>query len=107
MYYFPGLSAIEAEKWCEGGVMVACQNAKDSVTLSGPKEAMEKVMEKLTAAEVFCRAVRSEGVAFHHPSLRAAAPRLLQELTRVSGGRVDCLPAFELFFSIWQKGRAL
>lgn len=78
-----GLSASEAEKWCEGSVMVACRNSKDSVTLSGPKEAMEKVMEKLTAAEVFCRAVRSEGVAFHHPSLRAAAPRLLQELTKV------------------------
>lgn len=80
---FLGLGASEAEKWCEDGVVVACHNALDSVTLSGPKEAMEKVMEKLTAAEVFCRAVRSEGVAFHHPSLKAAAPQLLQELTKV------------------------
>lgn len=82
-FFLPGLSASEAEKWCEGGVVVACHNSKDSVTLSGPKEAIEKVMEKLTAAEVFCRAVRSEGIAFHHPSLQAAAPRLLQELTKV------------------------
>ncbi|XP_063877296.1 fatty acid synthase-like isoform X1 [Scylla paramamosain] len=78
-----GLSASEAEKWCQDGVVVACHNAKDSVTLSGPKDAMKSVMDKLIAAEVFCRAVRSEGVAFHHPSLRAAAPRLLEELTKV------------------------
>lgn len=83
LYLHLGLSASEAEKWCQDGVVVACHNAKDSVTLSGPKDAMKTIMDKLTAAEVFCRAVRSEGVAFHHPSLRAAAPRLLEELTKV------------------------
>lgn len=63
--------------------MVACHNAHDSVTLSGPKEAIEEVLEKLTAEGIFCRAVKSEGVAFHHPSLKAAAPCLLQELSKV------------------------
>lgn len=78
-----GLSAEAAEKWCKDGVVVACHNAHDSVTLSGPKEAIEEVLEKLTAEGIFCRAVKSEGVAFHHPSLKAAAPCLLQELSKV------------------------
>ncbi|KAG7154441.1 Fatty acid synthase-like [Homarus americanus] len=78
-----GLGAAEAEKWCKDGVIVACHNAHDSVTLSGPKEAIEAVLEKLSAEGIFCRAVNSEGVAFHHPSLKAAAPRLLKELIKV------------------------
>lgn len=78
-----GLNATEAEKWIEGDVVVACHNAHDSVTISGPKEITEKVMEKITAEGIFCRGVRSENVAFHHPSLKAAAPRLLEELSKV------------------------
>lgn len=81
-----GLSAAEASSYCKDGVVVACHNASDSVTLSGPKEAIEAVLEKLTAEDIFCRAVQSEGVAFHHPTLKAAAPRLLEELTKVSEG---------------------
>lgn len=78
-----GLSAEEAERWVEDGVVVACHNAHDSVTISGPKEATERVMEKITAEGIFCRGVRSENVAFHHPTLKAAAPRLLEELAKV------------------------
>ncbi|XP_068233154.1 fatty acid synthase [Palaemon carinicauda] len=78
-----GLSAEEAEKRCRDGVIVACHNAHDSVTISGPKEAIDSIIEELTTEGIFCRAVRSEGVAFHHPSLRAAAPRLLEELQKI------------------------
>lgn len=78
-----GLSATEAEKWCKDDVIVACHNGHNSVTLSGSKAAIEEVSERLNDQGVFCRAVKSEGVAFHHPSLRAAAPCLLQELSKV------------------------
>lgn len=84
LFFIAGLSAEEAERWVEDGVVVACHNAHDSVTISGPKEATEKVMEKISAEGIFCRGVRSENVAFHHPTLKAAAPRLLEELTKVS-----------------------
>ncbi|XP_071547019.1 fatty acid synthase-like [Panulirus ornatus] len=78
-----GLSAAEASKYCKDGVVVACHNAHDSVTLSGPKENIGAVLEKLSVEDIFCRAVQSEGVAFHHPTLKAAAPRLLEELTKL------------------------
>ncbi|KAK3875727.1 hypothetical protein Pcinc_019416 [Petrolisthes cinctipes] len=78
-----GLNAAEAEKWCKDGVVVACHNGHDSVTISGPKAAIEEVSEELTNEGIFCRAVKSEGVAFHHPSLKAAAPQLFEELSKV------------------------
>nr|XP_045622655.1 fatty acid synthase-like [Procambarus clarkii] len=78
-----GLSAQEAEKWCKDGVIVACHNAHDSVTLSGPQDAIKEVLEKLTSDGIFCRAVKSEGVAFHHPSLKSAAPCLFRELSKI------------------------
>lgn len=64
-------------------MVVACHNGHDSVTISGPKTAVEKVSEQLTNEGIFCRAVKSEGVAFHHPSLKAAAPQLFKELSKV------------------------
>nr|QDK64693.1 fatty acid synthase [Macrobrachium nipponense] len=78
-----GLTVEEAEKRCRDGVIVACHNAHDSVTMSGPKEAIDSIIEELSAEGIFCRGVRSEGVAFHHPSLKAAAPRLLEELQKI------------------------
>ena len=81
---FSGLSKDEAQKYCDGtDIIVACHNAHDSVTISGPKEQVSLVQKKLDEDGVFCRSVRSEGVAFHHPTLKAAAPRLLSELQKV------------------------
>ncbi|KAK7080814.1 hypothetical protein SK128_019451 [Halocaridina rubra] len=78
-----GLSVSEAEKRCHSGVIVACHNAHDSVTISGPRDAVDSIIEELSAEDIFCRGVRSEGVAFHHPTLKAAAPKLLAELQKV------------------------
>ncbi|XP_076049052.1 fatty acid synthase-like [Oratosquilla oratoria] len=78
-----GLSMEEAEPYCKDGIIVACNNAVDSVTISGPVEPMQKLQEELEEKGVFCRSVKSEGVAFHHPSLQAAAPKLLQELKKL------------------------
>ncbi|CAL4149895.1 unnamed protein product [Meganyctiphanes norvegica] len=78
-----GLGVEEAEKYCRDGVVVACHNSNKSVTISGPKEALHSIVEQLTAEGIFARAVQSEGIAFHHPSLQGAAPRLLKELTNL------------------------
>ena len=81
-----GLSVEEAEKWCKNhasAVVVACHNSSNSVTISGPKDEVDLLKEKFDSEGIFCRAVNSGGIAFHHPSLRKAAPRLLAELQKV------------------------
>lgn len=65
-------------------VTVACRNSANSVTISGPTKDVEAVKEKLDNEGVFCRSVDSGGIAFHHASVRKAAPRLLAELQKVN-----------------------
>lgn len=76
---------MEAENWIpkDSSVIVACKNSSSSVTISGPKEEVESIQKKLEAEAVFCRAVNSGGIAFHHSNLRKAAPKLLDELQKV------------------------
>ena len=67
----------------------ACQNAADSVTVSGPSEAVAAFVTQLQAEEVFVRTVNSSGVAFHSRYVAGAAPRLREALEKVRGIRGD------------------
>ena len=61
----------------------ACQNAADSVTVSGPSDAVAAFVAQLQAEDVFAKMVNSSGVAFHSRYIAEAAPRLREALEKV------------------------
>ncbi|XP_037093774.1 LOW QUALITY PROTEIN: fatty acid synthase-like [Pollicipes pollicipes] len=78
-----GLSWEEARRRCPPGIVPACQNAADSVTVSGPSDAVASFVAQLQAEEVFARTVNSSGVAFHSRYIAEAAPKLRAALEKV------------------------
>ncbi|KAH7944006.1 hypothetical protein HPB52_014256 [Rhipicephalus sanguineus] len=78
-----GLTWEEARKRCPEGVIPACHNAEDSVTVSGPAEAVAKLVADLKAENVFAREVNSLDVAFHSPQMQSIGPSLRQALEKV------------------------
>ncbi|XP_049523884.1 LOW QUALITY PROTEIN: fatty acid synthase-like [Dermacentor silvarum] len=78
-----GLTWEEVAKRCRDGVVPACHNAEDSVTVSGPAEAVAKMVAELKAENVFAREVDSMGVAFHSPYIQCIGPPLDKLLRKV------------------------
>ena len=78
-----GLSWEEAKRRCPKGVVPACHNSEDSVTISGAYDATFKFLEELRAENVFAREVKSSDVSFHSYFMEAIAPTLLEKLKKV------------------------
>ncbi|XP_070708258.1 fatty acid synthase [Pempheris klunzingeri] len=78
-----GLTWQECLAQCPQGVVPACHNAEDTVTISGPQEAITKFVSELKEQGVFAKEVRSAGVAFHSYYMAAIAPALLAALKKV------------------------
>uniref|UniRef100_A0A8C6P2E4 Fatty acid synthase n=1 Tax=Nothobranchius furzeri TaxID=105023 RepID=A0A8C6P2E4_NOTFU len=78
-----GLTWEECKLQCPQGVVPACHNAEDSVTISGPEEAVRAFVSELKSQGVFAKAVRSAGVAFHSYYMASIAPTLLAALKKV------------------------
>ncbi|KAB8069924.1 KR domain-containing protein [Aspergillus leporis] len=73
-----GLGAEAVSPYIEehnGSVVVACHNSPAGVTLSGNAQALEAIQEKLTAANVFARIVKTGGKAYHSHHMKPAATR--------------------------------
>lgn len=64
------------------GIEVACHNAADSCTLSGPAEKVNEYVDKLKADGVFARAVNVANIAYHSQHITPIAPKLFQYLTK-------------------------
>uniref|UniRef100_A0A674EV97 Fatty acid synthase n=1 Tax=Salmo trutta TaxID=8032 RepID=A0A674EV97_SALTR len=77
-----GLTWAECKAQCPQGVVPACHNAEDTVTISGP-EAVRRFVSELKESGVFAKEVRSAGVAFHSYYMASIAPALLAALKRV------------------------
>ena len=77
------MSWAECKKLCPPGVVPACHNSVDTVTISGALEETEKFLEELQAKSVFVRAVDSSGVAYHSPMMKQVAPSLKAALEKV------------------------
>lgn len=75
-----GLSWEEAKKRCPPGIFPACHNSEDSVTISGPPDAINKFVAELTAENIFAKAVKSSGCAFHSKYIAEAGPKLKKSL---------------------------
>uniref|UniRef100_A0AAQ5YJU9 Fatty acid synthase n=1 Tax=Amphiprion ocellaris TaxID=80972 RepID=A0AAQ5YJU9_AMPOC len=78
-----GLTWAECQAQCPQGVVPACHNAEDTVTISGPQEAVRTFVSELKEQGVFAKEVRSAGVAFHSYYMASIAPTLLTALKKV------------------------
>ncbi|GFY56199.1 fatty acid synthase [Trichonephila inaurata madagascariensis] len=76
-----GMAAV-GPKICPEGIYPACDNATDSVTISGEKEPLEQFVEKLKQDNIFVRLVNSHGYGFHCKHVYAAAPALRKALEK-------------------------
>ncbi|KAM6951887.1 fatty acid synthase [Aplochiton taeniatus] len=78
-----GMTWAECKAQCPQGVVPACHNSEDTVTISGPQEAVSKYVAELKEKGVFAKEVRSAGVAFHSYYMASIAPALLAALKKV------------------------
>ncbi|XP_016070948.1 PREDICTED: fatty acid synthase [Miniopterus natalensis] len=78
-----GLSWEECKQRCPPGIVPACHNSEDTVTISGPQASMSKFVEQLKQEGVFAKEVRTGGFAFHSYFMEGIAPLLLRELKKV------------------------
>ncbi|KAK3730951.1 hypothetical protein QZH41_008841, partial [Actinostola sp. cb2023] len=72
----------EAKSRCPPGVVPACHNAKDTVTISGDASVLEKFIEELKDEKIFTKKVNTVGVAFHSHHMAAIAPQLKSHLDK-------------------------
>ena len=79
-----GLSWEEARKQCPPGVVPACHNSEDTVTVSGPTELVSQFVKELKEKQIFAKEVNSSGVAFHSKYMETTAPILKKALLNVS-----------------------
>ncbi|KAK7602865.1 hypothetical protein V9T40_006839, partial [Parthenolecanium corni] len=63
-------------------IQVACHNAINSCTLSGPASDVEVFVEKLKKQGIFAKSVNVANIAYHSQYIAPAAPKLLQLLKR-------------------------
>nr|XP_025034359.1 fatty acid synthase [Pelodiscus sinensis] len=78
-----GLTWEECKSRCPPGVVPACHNSEDTVTVSGPQAAVNEFVARLKKEGVFAKEVRSAGVAFHSYYMASIAPVLLSALQKV------------------------
>uniref|UniRef100_A0A8D0GNS8 Fatty acid synthase n=1 Tax=Sphenodon punctatus TaxID=8508 RepID=A0A8D0GNS8_SPHPU len=78
-----GLTWEECKRRCPPGVVPACHNSEDTITVSGPQDSVNEFVVKLKTEGVFAKEVRSAGVAFHSYYMASIAPVLLSALQKV------------------------
>lgn len=78
-----GLSWDETKKRCPPEIFPACHNSADSVTISGPPEAIDKFVQQLNAEDIFAKKVNSSGTAFHSKYIAEAGPKLRKALDAI------------------------
>lgn len=78
-----GLSWEEIAARCPPDVTPACNNASDSVTISGPIESLKKFTEELKKDDIFVKIVNSSGVAFHSKYVAPVGQKLRTMLEKI------------------------
>ena len=78
-----GLTWKEALSQCPEGIVPACHNSQNTVTISGPTEKIRQFVTEMKEKEIFAREVNSSGVAFHSPCMMKVAPKLKEILSKV------------------------
>ncbi|XP_048759235.2 fatty acid synthase-like [Ostrea edulis] len=78
-----GMTWEEACAQCPPGVVPACHNSEDTVTISGSKEAVATFVNQLKEKKVFAKEINSSGVAFHSYYMAKILPVLKAALDKV------------------------
>lgn len=78
-----GLTWEEAVRRCPEGVVPACHNSIDTITISGPKAKVDSFVEDLKAEGIFAKVVNSAGVAFHSYFMKSAEGSLKEALHKI------------------------
>lgn len=78
-----GMSWEEIKKRLPEGVIAACHNSADSVTISGLKDVTLKFAETLRQEGIFAKPVDSMGYAFHSPHIQKLLPALKPYYSKV------------------------
>ncbi|XP_053376816.1 fatty acid synthase-like [Mercenaria mercenaria] len=78
-----GLTWREALEQCPEYVVPACHNAEDTVTVSGPRDAIRNFVTKLKERQIFAKEVNTAGVAFHSYHMKEVAASLKSALDKV------------------------
>jgi fatty acid synthase, animal type len=84
-----GQMAVIAMSWaqlcevCPEGIVLACNNARNNVTVSGERAAVQLFVRQLTEKGIDARLINTSGVAFHSPLIEAAYPVFKQALQQV------------------------
>ena len=68
---------------CPEGVVPACHNSVDTVTISGPAAGVTKFVDDLKAEGVFAKEVDSSGVPFHSYLMKQCGGYLHSALRKV------------------------
>ncbi|XP_054154157.1 fatty acid synthase-like [Oppia nitens] len=82
-----GLTWEEANRRCPSGVVAACHNAVDSVTISGAYDSVDKFLAKLKAENIFTKTVNSCDIPFHSSYMKLIAPDMIRKLTSVGASK--------------------
>ncbi|KAM5467173.1 Type I Iterative PKS [Microsporum ferrugineum] len=69
-----GLGPEEVKRFLTNGVVIACENSPQSVTLSGDSDKLDKVLTEIqsTDEDIFCRRLRV-GIAYHSHHMQSLA----------------------------------
>lgn len=78
-----GLTWEETKKKCPEGVLPACHNSEDTITVSGPSNKISAFVKQMQAENIFIREVDSCGYAFHSCYINPAAPGLQKALEKI------------------------
>ncbi|KAI1292130.1 Fatty acid synthase [Halotydeus destructor] len=78
-----GLTWEECAKRCPEGVVPACHNAEDSVTISGPFAITNEFVKQLQSENIFAHLVETGGHAYHCPLIWPLASTLSERLSEV------------------------
>jgi len=79
-----GMTWEEAHRRCPEGVVPACHNSLDTVTVSGAADTVNGFVTELQKEGVFAKAVNSGGMAFHSSGMSLVAPSVKQRFQQVS-----------------------
>ncbi|KAL2441692.1 Highly reducing polyketide synthase gloL [Exophiala dermatitidis] len=77
-----GLSQAEARLYLENGVVIACDNSPQSVTLSGDDKGIDRTIKqiKLDDPNIFARRLKTDGMAYHSHHMTEIGPQYEQFL---------------------------
>ncbi|KAI8155693.1 Compactin diketide synthase [Colletotrichum sp. SAR 10_71] len=94
-----GLSQEDVHPYLQDGLSIACVNSPVNVTLSGPVDAIEKLLSKLDSVEIFAKKLSVE-VGYHSKTMEAVAAEYRQKIQDIQAPPQDGIKASQKLSSI-------